>query len=245
MTDRPRDAQWLTVAERNYLENALADEARAKEVKTRGRLWDSLRLPQVWLLALGIFAANTGGYAIAFWLPTTLKSLSGGSDRAALMYSCLFYLCGFAGVIISGQSSDRSGDRKWHCIAGQAATALLLAGSTIPGQTFGVVMIWLCLTGFAAYFWPSPFWALPTLTLTASASAVAIGFINMCANLAGYLGNHATGWMRTQGASNTTVLLFLATTYLLAAIIISFLKMNPPSNLTIPKTITLKNTATS
>jgi len=245
MTDRPRDAQWLTAAERDYLITALADEARAKEVKSRSRLWDSLRLPQVWLLALGIFAANTGGYAIAFWLPTTLKSLSGGSDRAALMYSCLFYLCGFAGVIMSGQSSDRSGDRKWHCIAGQAATALLLAGSTIPGQPFGVVMTWLCLTGFAAYFWPSPFWALPTLTLTASASAVAIGFINMCANLAGYLGNHATGWMRTQGASDTTVLLFLATTYLLGAIIISFLKMNPPSNLTVPKSITLKQTANS
>ena len=54
---------------------------------------------------------------------------------------------------------------------------LLLAGSMIPGQPFPLVMTWLCATGFAAYFWPSPFWALPTLTLTASAAAVAIGFI--------------------------------------------------------------------
>jgi ACS family tartrate transporter-like MFS transporter len=245
MTDRPRHAKWLTGAERDYLENALAAEAQAKAPLVRSRLWDALRLPNVWLLALGIFATNTGGYAMAFWLPTTLKNLTGGSDRSALFYSCLFFLCGFVSVIVSGQSSDRTGDRKWHCVIGQVATALLLAGSTIPGQPFAAVMVWLCLTGFAAYFWPAPFWALPTLTLTASASAVAIGFINMFANLAGYLGNHATGWIKGRGAGDTTVLLFLAANYLLGGIIISFLKMDRRSNLTVSETITLKHTATS
>src|ERR1044071_1365951 len=32
LTDRPRDAKWLTPAERDYLEQALAAEARAKDV---------------------------------------------------------------------------------------------------------------------------------------------------------------------------------------------------------------------
>ena len=85
-------------------------------------------------LALGIFAANTGGYALTFWLPTTVKSISGGTVQATLYYSCLFYTCGLVSVFLSGQSSDRSGDRKWHCVAGLAATALFLVGSTIPGQ---------------------------------------------------------------------------------------------------------------
>jgi ACS family tartrate transporter-like MFS transporter len=244
MTDRPRNAKWLTPAERDFLEEALAVEARAKEAPGKSSIRDALRMPNVWLLALGIFATNTGGYAIAFWLPTTLKSLSGGSDRLALSYSCLFYLCGFVSVIVSGQSSDRSGDRKWHCVAGQAATALFLAGSTIPGQPFAVVMAWLCFTGLAAYFWPSPFWALPTLTLTASAAAVAIGLINMSANLAGYLGNHATGWMKSHGAGDTAVLLFLAASYLLGAVITSFVRLNRPSGLTVDGSIILKQSAT-
>ena len=42
------------------------------------------------------------------------------------------------------------------------ATAVCLAGSTLPGQPVWLVMAWLCLTGFVAYFWPTPFWALPT-----------------------------------------------------------------------------------
>src|SRR5207249_7976924 len=146
------------------------------------------------------------------------------SDRLALSYSCLFYLCGLVSVIISGQSSDRSGERKWHCVAGQAATSLFLAGSTISGQPFAVVMAWLCFTGLAAYFWPSPFWALPTLTLTASAAAVAIGLINMLANLAGYLGNHTIGWLKHHGVGERACLFFLAGCYLLGGVLVSFVK---------------------
>src|SRR3989442_7039419 len=104
-------------------------------------------------------------------------------------------------------------------------------------------MAWAVLTGLAAYFWPPPFWALPTLTLTASAAAVAIGLINMCANLAGYLGNHATCWMKSHGAGDTTRLLFLAANYLLRGIIISFVKMNSRSRLTLNEFITLQQTA--
>ncbi len=229
MTDRPRHAQWLTPAERDYLELALATEAQAKEGKNKVSVWQALRLPNVWLLALGIFATNTGGYALTFWLPSMVKSLSGGTDKATLLYSGLFYGCGLVGVFISGQSADRTGERKWHCVFGQAATAFFLAGSAMTGQPFAVVMTWLCLTGFVTYFWPSPFWALPTLTLTASAAAVSIGFINMCANLAGWLGNYQMGWLRSHGYSDSSCLFFLASCYLVGAILVSFVKIQNPT----------------
>ncbi|MCC6537761.1 MAG: MFS transporter [Bryobacterales bacterium] len=222
LTDRPRHATWLTPAEREHLENTLAAEAAAKEAAGGQVRWfDALRLPNVWLLALGIFATNLGGYALTFWLPTTVKSISGGSDQAALLYSGLFYLCGLAGVLYNGYSSDRSGDRKWHCVAGQAATGLLLAASAIPGQPFALVMMWLLLTGLVAHSWPPPFWALPTLSLTASAAAASIGFINIFANLAGYLGNHVFGFLRSRGMTDGAGLLLLAACYLLGAFIVS------------------------
>jgi ACS family tartrate transporter-like MFS transporter len=130
-------------------------------------------------------------------------------------------------VFVAGQSSDRTGDRKWHCVGGQVATALFLALSTLPGQPFAMVMIWLCLTGLAAYFWPSPFWALPTLTLTASAAAVSIGFINMCANLAGFLGNYQMGWLRHRGFSQQTCLLVLSGCYLLGGLLVAGVRVKP------------------
>ena len=216
-TDRPRDAKWLTTEEREYLEGTLAAEAAAKESVERLSIGGALRLPAVWCLALGIFATNTGGYALGFWLPTTVKSLSAGSDRAALFYSGLFFLLGVGGVLYAGFSSDRTGDRKWHCVAGQALTGVFLAASSIPGQPFWLVMAWLCLTGLTAYSWPPPFWALPTMTLTASAAATAVGMINMFANLAGYFGNHIFGWIKNRGATDGQGLLFLAACYLVGA----------------------------
>lgn len=231
MTDRPRDAKWLTQPERDHLEAALAAEAQAKEGANKINVWAALRLRNVWLLALGIFATNTGGYALAFWVPSMVKSLSGGTDHATLLYSGLFYSCGLAGVYLSGQSCDRTGERKWHCVAGQAATALFLAGSALSGQPFTVVMMWLCLTGFAAYFWPSPFWSLPTLTLTASAAAVSIGFINMSANLAGWLGNYYMGSLKQKGYRESSLLFLLAGCYLLGALLVSFVKVQRPAPL--------------
>jgi ACS family tartrate transporter-like MFS transporter len=229
LTDRPRHAKWLSAEERDYLEGVLAEEARAKESFHKASIRQALRMPNVWLLAMGIFATNTGGYALSFWIPTTIKSLSGGSDRSALLFSGFFYLCGLAGVLYSGYSSDRSGDRKWHCIAGQAASGLFLAASAVPGQPFPLAMMWLCLTGLVAHSWPSPFWALPTLTLTASAAAASIGLINIFANLAGYLGNHLFGWMKENGFTDSACLFFLAGCYLLGGLIISFVKVNRPS----------------
>lgn len=230
MTDRPRDAKWLTPEERDHLEGTLAAEARAKEAVQKVSIGQALRLPTVWLLALGIFATNTGGYALGFWLPTTVKSLSGGSDRNALFFSGLYYLCGVVGVLYSGYSSDRTGDRKWHCVAGQVAAACFLALSAASGTSFGFAMTSLCFTGLVAYSWPPPFWALPTLTLTASAAAASIGFINIFANLAGYLGNHIIGWMRHHGATDSACLFFLAGCYLVGGLIVSFVRVPKKSH---------------
>lgn len=224
MTDRPRQATWLTREERDHLEGELAAEARAKDSAGKVTIWEALRMRDVWLLALGIFATNTGGYALGFWMPTTVRSLSGGSDQAALLYSGLYYVCGIVGVTCSGWSSDRTGHHKWHSAGAMVFAAAMLAMSSIPGQAFPLVMMWLCFTGLAAYAWPPPFWALPTISLTASAAAVSIGFINIFANIAGYFGNHLMGWMRHNGATDRQCLLFLAGWYCLGGIIVSLVR---------------------
>lgn len=229
MTDRPHQAQWLTPEERNHLETELAAEARAKDSTRKVTIREALRMRDVWLLALGIFATNTGGYALGFWMPTTVRNLSGGSDQAALLYSGLYYVCGIVGVTFSGWSSDRTGHHKWHSAGAMVLAAVMLSISSIPGQPFPLVMMWLCFTGLAAYAWPPPFWALPTISLTASAAAVSIGFINIFANIAGYFGNHLMGWMRHHGATDRQCLLFLAGWYCLGGIIVSLVRTRKQS----------------
>ncbi len=224
-TDRPRDASWLSKEERDHLENELAAESAAKSLHQQMGIWDALRLKTVWQLVIGVMIGNSGGYALTFWLPTTLKSLSGGSDQMTLLYSGLYYSCGIISVLLSGWSADRTGDRKWHAAGGMITTGIFLACSTIPGQGFAGQMTWLCLTAFGAFFWISPFWTLPSLSLSAAAAATATGLINMGANLAGYAGNHVTGWLRGHGYAESQCLLFLAACFVIGGIILSSVRL--------------------
>lgn len=218
MTDRPTQARWLAPEERTWLENTLENERRETALAHGAGLLDALRQPTVWLLALGILVTNTGGYALVFWLPTAVKNLliatrGTAPDSAVLNWTGIYYLIGLAGVWVSGQSSDRTGERKWHCVAGQVLTGVFLAASAMPGQPWAAVFVWLCCAGFFATFWPSPFWVLPTLTLSASAAAVSVGIINICANLAGLIGSPVIGQMKTLGFGDRACLLFFAACY--------------------------------
>jgi ACS family tartrate transporter-like MFS transporter len=230
MTDRPRDAKWLTSEERDWLERTLASERR-ETVREAGAvsLGAVLRLRTVWLLALGILATNIGGYGMVFWLPTVVKGFLGTTttpdDSAVLLWTGPVYLCGIAGVLISGRSSDRTGERKWHCVAGQVGAATFLVASTIPGQSWAVVFIWLCLAGFFANFWYTPYWILPTTALTSSAAAVAVGFINMSANIAGLIGNATVGAMRKAEWSDAACLLFLAGGFIVGAVLVGLIRV--------------------
>lgn len=233
LTDRPAQAKWLTAAERAWLESTLEAERRAAAEGDAMRVRDALRLRTVWLLALGIFATNLGGYAFVFWLPTAVKGLLAGMGRAAddaavLGWSSVVYLCGLAGVLTSGWRSDRTGDRKWHTVAGQLGTGAFLALSTIPGQPWEVVFGWLCLGGFCAHFWYTPFWVLPTLSLTRAAAAVAIGFINMWANLSGAVGSPVVGAMRDAGFGDRACLLFLASAFAVGALFVAGVPVQRP-----------------
>lgn len=229
MSDRPRQASWLRPEEAEWLEQTL--EAERRSVARSGvTLAHVLRGPTVWLLGLGILLANTGGYAFGFWIKDAFSLLlteTRGKDAAgsALSWIGLFYVCGSAGIWLAGQSSDRTGERKWHCIAGQVLTAVCLAISLVPGQPWSWIFAWLCLTGFFAYFWPPPFWVLPTQVLSASAAAVAIGFINICANVAGIIGPSVVGWMKDASVNVRSCLLFSVAFYAAGGVIIALLRV--------------------
>ena len=78
MTDRPRDAKWLTRDERDWLEETFAAERRETVAAMGGiTLGGTLRLRTVWLLALGILFTNIGGMGLVFWLATMVKEFLG------------------------------------------------------------------------------------------------------------------------------------------------------------------------
>ena len=227
MTDRPAQARWLEPQEREWLEGVLAEECKHAAGGHAGTI-RVLRNPTVWLLATGIFLANIGGYSAAFWMPTVVRGLlvaiRGQAGPSEVLNALgVAYLFGLAGVWISGRSTDRFGSPKLHCAAGQMLAGLFLAAAVTSGHTWGMMFALLCVFQFFAFFWPSPFWVLPTLSLSASEAAVAIGIINICANIAGLLGSPLIGELREAGLGDRGCLLVLASFYAAGGLVISAL----------------------
>jgi ACS family tartrate transporter-like MFS transporter len=187
----------------------------------------------VWLLAAAIFATNMAGYVYVFWLATVVKGLlastgGGGGDAAVLLWTGAVYLCGVPGVLLSGWSSDRTGERRWHCIAAQVGAALFLTVAMVPGQPWAGVFAWLCVAGFFAMSWFTPFWVLPTMTLTSSAAAVSIAVINMCGNIAGAVGSPVVGAIKDAGLGDRAAMGFVAACFVLGAAIVALVRVPRP-----------------
>ena len=230
LPDRPRHARWLTPAEREYLTRTLEAEQREAVGDVPASYGDVFRRGAVWHLAAVIFVTNLGSIGLIFWLPTLVKGLlahtgQATDDTRVLLWTMPVFLCGMAAVVLSGWSSDRTGDRKWHCFAGQLGAGLFIALSAIPDQQWAIVFVWLCVAGFWAYFWMTPYWVLPTTVMTSSVSAVAIGTINICANVAGLVGQAAFGEMRDAGLTNGWSLLVIAGCYAGGGVVVAFLRL--------------------
>jgi ACS family tartrate transporter-like MFS transporter len=136
-------------------------------------------------------------------------------------------MCGVLGVVASGWSSDRAGERRWHCIAGQLGTATFFTLAMTPGQPWGAVFGWLCLTGFFAMLWFTPFWVLPSMTLTSSAAAVSIAVINMCGNIAGGIGSPVVGAIKDAGGGDRAAMGFVAACFVLGAVFVALVRVPP------------------
>jgi sugar phosphate permease len=196
LTDWPRQAKWLPGDERDWISSVLEQEKIAKQKIRHYTIWQALVQRDVILLTCCYFFATTGGYGIAFWLPTILKRLSGQSDVHVTLFAALPYLAGFIFQQINGWHSDRQLERRWH-----AALAIFFAGFSLmlavvfgSSNTTAAVVLFTLVGGCYFSFHPC-FWAVPTAFLTDSAAAASIGLINSLGNLGGFVGPLMMGYL--------------------------------------------------
>jgi ACS family tartrate transporter-like MFS transporter len=209
LTDWPRDATWLSEDERARITSELEQEKLAKQSVRRYTVWQAFSERDVILLTLSYFCATTGGYGIAFWLPTILKRLSGQSDLRVTLFASFPYLAGFLVQQLNGWHSDRTCERRWH-----AAVPIFLCGVTlllavIFGSNTTLAVILFTLVGACYFAFHPSFWAVPTAFLSESAAAASIGLINSLGNLGGFVGPLMMGYLVNRTHSFTAGLLYL------------------------------------
>jgi len=225
MTDRPEEAKWLEPDERDWMRTELKKERDLRQ-RTEISVWESLQDRNVLFLALASCFGNIGIFSFVLWLPSMILKASKLSVVWSTVYSALPFVLAMISIRFFGWSSDRTGRRRLHTIVPFVLAALFFVLSAVPDQPFPLVLFWLCLTGAAAYSWGVSFWVLPTLILGETATAAAFGLINIVGNLGSFLGPSVAGYILSQGYSFTVVVGFLSCSFLIGAVLVSFVHVD-------------------
>ncbi len=229
LTDKPRQAKWLTPQESEALESELAAERAMHGEAHQHTLMKAVASPRVWLLALAYFGIVTANYGIEFFLPRVLESWYQLEPTRIATLVMIPSLLVIPGQLIIGWTSDHYHERRWHSVLPVAFGALLLVLSVTTRGNLVLSMICFSIAAAGMKSYMPAFWALPSLFLTASAAAGSVGMINSIGNLGGFLGPYVMGYVDATFGSYEYGLYFLAGTSIASAALISFLPLGKPS----------------
>ena len=196
--DRPREASWLTPAQRDWIEEKLRREKLATPQTIS--VAQALRSRIVLLLATVSFLNYFVGYGFYFWFPTMLKRESGLPDMLVGLLGTIPYLAMFVAMVANGWHSDKQMERRWHAaipmwIAGIGALGLAGHSRSLATSVLFFTMI-ASSNAFLSAFWP-----IPTTLLSRSAAAAAVGLINGVASIAGFASPYLLGYLSTRTGS--------------------------------------------
>ncbi|GAB3001510.1 MFS transporter [Streptomyces pseudoechinosporeus] len=199
LTDRPRQAKWLSPDEREWLHTTMEAEHSATAKGGHTSVRQSLRDARVWILGLVYFGLGYGLFALSFFLPTIVAGFAESFDttfsifEAALIVAIPFAL-GAIALVIWSRHSDKTGERIWHVVL-----PTLLAAITIPVALYthspasAMAVISLTAIGLFAAF--PAFWYLPSTFLTGAAAATGIAVVNTMGAVSGFAAPYITGWL--------------------------------------------------
>lgn len=195
LTDTPRDAHWLTSAQRAWLTDVLSREQSSSPHVGNGKVFAAFASGPVWLLALVLFGVTTCTSGISLWLPTLIHSVSAGGNLTIGILSAIPYVAAAIAEILVGLHSDRSGERRWHVAAPAfIGTIALLGAAYVTSLAAVIVAISIAILSVYATF--GPFWALGATVLERSTAAAGIALINSVGNLGGFFGPYVIGLVR-------------------------------------------------
>jgi ACS family tartrate transporter-like MFS transporter len=218
LTDRPKDARWLSEDERKWITEELERDQGKAERKSLN-VWKAMRDPQILLLAVVYFSYNTNSVSLAIWLPKILQGVSRANMSAVILISGIPWLVAVPAMLLTGWHSDKTGERRWHVSLGLFAVGVALAMSLWAGHHTVLAMTAFSVATMALYSVPSPFWALASGLMSGPAAAASVALINSIGNLGGFVGPYAIGFLTDKTGTFSAGIFYLVGVALLGGLL--------------------------
>ena len=194
--DRPDQVSWLNEAEKKYLtETFKSEQARLQKIK-KYTIAQAFTDKKVLKLGFIYFMWVIGFWGFNFWMPTVLKGLSGWSTSLLGGAIAIPMTVALIVQLIVSYTSTKTGDKVWHVAIAMFIGAIGLGFSPFA-QDMSVALFLVCLSAIGIYASMGVWWTIPTTFLTGPAAAGAIGLINSCGNMGGWVGPYMMGFIKT------------------------------------------------
>jgi sugar phosphate permease len=218
VSDHPRQAAWLSPADRTVLETTLAQEQRG--IAPVANYAAAFKSPRVIMLAAQHFFWSIGVYGFVIWMPSMLKTADMGMVELGWL-AAVPYLAAIIGEISASAWSDKTGRRLevlWPCMVVGAAA---FYGSYLLGTShFWVSFALLVIAGAAMYAPYGPFFAYIADTLPANVAGGAFALINSMGALGSFVGAYGVGLLNGMTGSSGASYLMMAAGLVVTAVLV-------------------------
>jgi D-galactonate transporter len=216
LTDRVKDAKWLTPAQRQLIENDIAQDDHGREHMPLTGILGDMRICKIILMT---FPAMMALYTLGFYLPTLIKDAGAVSGVQIGLLSAIPYCVAVVAMVLVGRSSDRHGERRWHLAGIMLVGAFGLVARVFEGQNLVLAVISLSIAAAGIISFSPIMWTLPTAFLGGATAAACIGAINSLANLGGFVSPYLIGWIRDTYHSTAPAICIIAGALVAGALI--------------------------
>jgi ACS family tartrate transporter-like MFS transporter len=223
LPSRPAEAKFLTEDEKGWITKELEHEERQKQAAHKISAMRALANGRVWHLACIGFTLNIGMYTLSFWLPQLVKSRSSGYSNVVVgLLVMIPNLVALLVMVLVSRSSDRTLERRYHAAIPAIIAGIALVSLSVAGSTFSSIAL-LSFAALGIYSVYGPFYSLPSKFLSGFAAASGIALISSVANLGGFAGPYAIGWIGQRTGNLYSGLAFAGISVLVSATLVLLL----------------------
>jgi sugar phosphate permease len=224
--EKPKDANWLTNAEKEEVEKQLnAEQVGIKPVKNYAEAFKS---KAVILLCLQYLLWSLGVYGFVMWLPSIIKAAPNMDIVTTGWLSSVPYILAVFGMLGASYFSDKTMNRKIFIWPFLLLASLAFFGAYQVGTGhFWVSFTLLVIAGGALYAPYGPFFAVITEILPKNVAGGALGLINSLGALGSFVGSYLVGYLNGSSGGFQSAYILMAVALLLATLITLIVVKSP------------------
>jgi sugar phosphate permease len=218
VVDSPKDAKWLSPAEKEELEAKLQQEQEAiKPVKNYAAAFKSTT---VILLCFQYALWSIGVYGFVMWLPSIINAAADSNIVKTGWLSSIPYVFAVIAMLSASYFSDKTLKRKIYVWPFLLIGAVAFYSSYLLGAThFWASFVLLTIAGAAMYAPYGPFFAIITEILPRNVAGGAIALINSMGALGSFAGSYLVGYLNGTTGGFGASYIFMAVSLLLSAVL--------------------------